>query len=212
MDEVIDTYAEYRLLSLDNDPGTRTPTVEVAHEAILRAWERLRHWLTESRDEIKLQRQLSAMAAEWRESKQDNSFLARGARLEQFEKWVADTKLALTRAERAYLDASITHRALEQQAEVERKAHETVLEQRSVGRLRALVAVMFIALIGAVGLIGLAVNQSQMAQRNAAEAQNLALINGSSGGTGKRQYRSGDCCWHCKRSCSTQIPQGRRSH
>ena len=34
MDDLIDTYAIYRLLSLDHDPATRRPTVEVAHEAL----------------------------------------------------------------------------------------------------------------------------------------------------------------------------------
>src|SRR5450432_1400397 len=38
---------------------------------------------------------------------------------------------------------------------------------------------MFIALSGAIGLTGVAVNQSQIAQHNAAEAQNVALISGS---------------------------------
>ncbi len=180
MDEIIDTYAEYRLLSLDHDLGTHTPTVEVAHEAILRIWERLRNWLTESRDEIKTQRQLAAMAAEWRASKQESSFLARGSRLEQFEKWVIDTRLALTGAERAYLDASIKQRTLEVQVETERQAREKALEQRSVRFLRVLVGMMFIALVGAVALIGIAVNQSQMAQRSADESQNLALISASS--------------------------------
>jgi hypothetical protein len=158
--------------------------VEVAHEAILRIWERLRAWLTESRDEIKSQRQLAAMAAEWRASHEDSSFLARGARLDQFEKWVADTKLALTRAERAYLDASVEHRALEEQAEIERQAQVKTLEQRSIGRLRALVALMFIALIIAVGLTGVALDQNQIAQRSAAESQNLALIGGAQAALG----------------------------
>ena len=36
MDDIIDSFASYRLLSLDTDPGTRAPTVEVAHEALLR--------------------------------------------------------------------------------------------------------------------------------------------------------------------------------
>lgn len=179
MDEVIDTYADYRLLSLDNDPATRSPTVELAHEAILRAWERLRDWLNESREDIKSQRQLASMAAEWRASNQDASFLARGARLAQFENWIATTQLALTRKERDYLDASVTQRTVEDKAERERKAREKLLEKRSIRFLRALVVVMFVALIGAIGLIGLAVNQSQIAQRNAAEAQNIALISGS---------------------------------
>ncbi len=46
MDEVIDTFAAYRLLSLDHDPASRAPTIEVAHEALLREWERLRNWLS----------------------------------------------------------------------------------------------------------------------------------------------------------------------
>jgi len=45
--------------------------------------------------------------------------------------------------------------------------------------LFGIVCVLLIALLGAVGLTGVAVNQSQMAQRNATEARNLALISGS---------------------------------
>ena len=45
MDTVIDTYGKSRLLTFDRDPITRGPTVEVAHEALLRAWGRLRQWL-----------------------------------------------------------------------------------------------------------------------------------------------------------------------
>jgi WD40 repeat protein len=45
--------------------------------------------------------------------------------------------------------------------------------------LRALVAVLLLATLGAFGLVAVAVNQSQIAQHNAAEAQNVALIAGS---------------------------------
>ena len=110
MEEIIDTFSAYRLLSLDHDPATRSPTVEVAHEAILREWERLRGWLNASRHEIRLQRQLATAVEEWRAAKQENSFLLRGARLEQFEKWSNETQLALTPDELAYLAASLAQR------------------------------------------------------------------------------------------------------
>jgi len=179
MDDVVDIFAAYRLLSLDHDPATRSPTVELAHEAILREWERLRRWLTESRDEIKLQRQLAAMAADWREAHQDASFLARGSRLEQFETWAADTKLVLTGKEREYLDASLAERSRQAQAEMQRQAREKALERRSVRFLRVLVAVLLLATLGALGLVGVAMNQRQIAERNVAEAQNVALVAGS---------------------------------
>jgi hypothetical protein len=41
-DVVIDRYGDARLLTFDRDPATREPTVEVAHEALLRNWPRLR--------------------------------------------------------------------------------------------------------------------------------------------------------------------------
>ncbi len=175
MDEVIDTFAAYRLLSLDHDSITHSPTVEVAHEAILREWERLRAWLDESQGEIRLQRQLAHAAQEWSEAALDTSFLLRGARLEQFEQWAASTQLALTQEERGFLQSSIAQRAHEQAAEQERQAREVHLERRSRDFLRGLVAVLLLATIGAFALTGVAVNQSNVANRNAELSQSLAL-------------------------------------
>ena len=50
MDAVIDAFGRHRLLSFDRDPSTREPTVEIAHEALLRAWARLRGWIDEARE------------------------------------------------------------------------------------------------------------------------------------------------------------------
>ena len=65
MDEIIDGYAAYRLLTLDHDLSSRRPTVEVAHEALLREWERLRSWLENSREDLYQQRRLGMLTEEW---------------------------------------------------------------------------------------------------------------------------------------------------
>lgn len=179
MDEIIDTFAQFRLLSLDNDPGTRTPTVEIAHEALLREWERLRTWLNDSRDEVKLQRQLAAMTMEWRHNRQDISFLLRGARLDIFETWSKTTQLVLTPLERSFLEASLTRRGHEKSTESERQAREIRLERRSRDFLRGLVAVLLIATLGALGLTSFAVNRGQIAERRSDEARSLALAIGA---------------------------------
>ena len=51
-DTTIDRWAEARLLTLDRHPQTRVPTVELAHEAMLREWPRLRGWIEEDREAI----------------------------------------------------------------------------------------------------------------------------------------------------------------
>jgi hypothetical protein len=56
MEQVIDSFTRYRLLTLDRDPITRRPTVEIAHEALIRTWQPLREWLETSREDLEMQR------------------------------------------------------------------------------------------------------------------------------------------------------------
>ncbi|MBK8022379.1 MAG: protein kinase [Chloroflexi bacterium] len=180
MEDVISAFADYRLLTLDRDPVTHTPTVEIAHEALVRQWGQLLAWLTVSREDIRLQRRLAQATVEWNVGG-DRSFLASGVRLAQFENWASDTDLALTTVERDYLDASLVERRRTEQIEAERQANERRLEHRSRTWLRALVVVLLLATLGAFGLTGVAVNQSNVAQASfqRAEAQRLAAESGS---------------------------------
>ncbi len=164
LDDILDTLAAYRLLALDTDPATRAPTVELAHEALLREWERLRAWLNEARDDIKTQRQLTTMAEEWRAADQDASFLARGSRLAGFEAWRGETTLALSQIEREFLDASLTQRQHDKEAEESRQAREQTLERRSRTFLRGLVGVLLVALVVSSGLTLFALDRESQAQ------------------------------------------------
>jgi WD40 repeat protein/serine/threonine protein kinase len=106
LDLVINQYGTFRLLSFDSDPVTRGPTVEVAHESLLREWPRLRGWIDEQRDDLLLHRRVNTSAREWIESDRDPSFALRGSRLEQAESWQARTGIALSGDEQEYLAAS----------------------------------------------------------------------------------------------------------
>jgi WD40 repeat protein/serine/threonine protein kinase len=176
MGNLIDQYAQSRLLSLDHDPATRTPTVEVAHEAILREWERLRTWLNDSRDDIKLQRQLATLAADWRAHEQERSYLVRGSRLEQMQSWAEDTELNLTPLERDYLAVCVAaeaRRKADEEAQIER---ETRLRGQRQRILQGLVAVFLIAAVVAGGLALFAFDQSDKAKESEQEARRQASI------------------------------------
>src|SRR5207248_4730752 len=99
LDEVLTTFSHYRLLTFDRDPVTRSPTVEIAHEALIREWTRLREWLANSRESLYNHRRLMAVVAEWNQSGRDASFLPTGARLAQFEALVAEGDLVLNQVE-----------------------------------------------------------------------------------------------------------------
>jgi len=121
LDAVIEAFGQSRLLLFDRDPATRAPTLEVAHEALLREWGRLSEWLDESRADVRMQRILGNSAAEWLRAEHDPSFLLRGSRLNQFEGWAQETDLALTGDERAYLEASVARREQERRASERRR-------------------------------------------------------------------------------------------
>ena len=179
MTDVIDAFGRYRLLTFDRDPVTRAPTIEIAHEALIRQWKRLRGWLEQHRDELLLQRRLSSAVDEWQTAEHDPSFLARGSRLEQFVAWAEQTTLALNATELAYLQASMGARDAYLAEEAAQRQRETMLEQRSRNRMRILALVLLLSTVGALGLTTVALNQSEIAQRSAATAtfaQGLAFV------------------------------------
>jgi WD40 repeat protein/DNA-binding SARP family transcriptional activator len=176
IDSVLDTFGRHRLLTFDREPSTREPTVEIAHEALLGAWGRLRTWIDGAREDLRQERGLARAAAEWRGSDDDRSFLMRGARLEQLEAWAATTDLAIGRPERAYLKASIDQRDHERVEEERRREREARIERRSARRLRSLVAVFAAAALIAAVLTVVATKQRGRAERGAriATARELA--------------------------------------
>ncbi|MCA9945869.1 MAG: hypothetical protein KC449_20440, partial [Anaerolineales bacterium] len=123
-------YGRYRLLTFDRDPITRQPTVEVAHEALLREWPRLRQWLAESREDVRQQRLLAQAAAQWQNAGQDNSYLLRGGRLSSFAAWAETTTVALTENERAFLGSSLAARDQRHAEEETRRQRELETAQQ----------------------------------------------------------------------------------
>lgn len=173
IDSVMNAFGRFRLLTFDRDPVTRGPTVEVAHEALLREWPRLHGWLDENRGDVRLQRFLAQAAAEWVASENAKGFLLRGARLDQFVGWAAHTSLALTGDEQTFLDASLEERRQREATEASRQARERALEQRSLQRLRIIVVVLVVASIVGAVLTTAVFNQNQIARHN----ETIALQN-----------------------------------
>ena len=174
----IELFGRARLLTFDHDHATREPTVEVAHEALLRAWPRLRGWVDAARDKLRTQRQLAQATREWLQAGRDTSYLASGGRLGQFEALQAPGALSLTGDERAFLVAGQAAQTAQAEAEQARLARElaqakaaAVAEQRAAQRLRVLVGALALFLLAAAGLTAFALQQRGIADANAATAQ-----------------------------------------
>jgi DNA-binding SARP family transcriptional activator/WD40 repeat protein len=179
LDSALNTYGRHRLITFDRDPATREPTVEVAHEALLGAWERLSGWIEEAREDVRAHRRLSDAAREWERNRRESSFLLAGSRLDQFESWGSATNLALGLEERGYLLASVARRDEERAAEAARSLRERTLERRSVKRLRALVVALTAAALVSGTLTAIALNRNASAQRASGLASARELLAGA---------------------------------
>ena len=98
--EVASRLADRRLLTISDG------SVEVAHEALLREWPRLRGWLDEDVQGRRLHRQLSDAAGAWDADGRDPGGLYRGARLASALDWAAGHETELNATERAFLHDS----------------------------------------------------------------------------------------------------------
>jgi basic membrane lipoprotein Med (substrate-binding protein (PBP1-ABC) superfamily)/DNA-binding SARP family transcriptional activator len=156
MGSVIDQFGAHRFLAFDRDYSSGAPTVEVAHEALLSEWERLRSWIEEGRGDIARRAGLAAARAAWSPAGQDRDYLLGGKRLAEYEQWQQATTMRLTATEQRYLDASVALRDETATAERARLARESGLARRARRRWWALVAVA-VSLAAAAAVVAVAV-------------------------------------------------------
>lgn len=92
----------------------RMATVDVAHEALIRNWPKLRQWLDENRDLLRQQRRIEQAAEEWNQQpeKQRKRYLLEGRQLVDTQRFKKQHCPELPMSERAetHLARSLTHR------------------------------------------------------------------------------------------------------
>jgi DNA-binding SARP family transcriptional activator/ABC-type glycerol-3-phosphate transport system substrate-binding protein len=171
LDEVLRQFGDARLLTFDRDAVTGEPTVELAHEALLGEWPRLRGWIDEVRRDLDLHRSLTSAAAEWVAAARHPDYLLTGRRLALFDGWTRSAPIPLTDVEVEYVSAGRDRRERDLNADADRRERERRLERRAVRRLRSLAAVLALAATTGAVLTGFALEAGSEASRQADEAR-----------------------------------------
>ncbi len=145
--ELLQRLADARLVTLDEG------SAQVAHEALIREWPRLRGWLDEDRAGARVHRELSRAAQLWDSGGREPSDLYRGARLAAARELPAE----LNATERAFLEASV---------------YAAGRERRRLRAVLAAVSVLLLFAIGA-GVLSLVQRDNALDAESVAEAQAL---------------------------------------
>jgi len=174
-----------------------TETVEIVHEALIRGWGRLRHWMNAERSFRGWQERLRVALRQWEDSGQDEGALLRGVPLSEAAEWLSKKRRDLSTAEGEYIELGLSgreqraaareaqrRRELEQarqladeqqrRAEAEHKRAED--QARSTKRLRALSSVLAVIFLIAVIAALIAAAERRDATRQAdARATEVAV-------------------------------------
>ncbi|MFK0024472.1 hypothetical protein [Streptomyces sp. NPDC090798] len=158
---VVEQLVRARLLTVDGD------TVDLAHEALISAWPRLRGWVDENRERLRLHRRLTEAARTWQQLDRDAGALYRGVRLTAVREQFGSEQGELSPLERDFLAASVT-------------AYESGVRAaaRAARRLRSLTMSLAVLLCLAVVAGVAAWRQSGVSarQRDEAEARRVAAF------------------------------------
>ncbi|MFJ7903964.1 helix-turn-helix domain-containing protein [Streptomyces sp. NPDC096198] len=166
----LDALVGARLVTVDHD------RVEIAHEALLHAWPRLRDWIHADRAGLLIHQQLARAATDWEREGRDPSALYRGTRLESARSWAdeLDGGGRLSRGEEAFLRAS--------RAEEEARARRVRRQERLRGALLATLVVLLGLALAAGGLAyrqrTAALAQEQVSRSHALALESVSLAPG----------------------------------
>jgi WD40 repeat protein len=159
--QVLDSLVSARLVTVDAE------SAEMAHEALLYAWPRLRAWIEEDRAALLARQHLEDAARAWDQAGRQDGDLYRGTRLEAADLAARErpgVSGTLTAAARAFLDASLMLRDRERRD-----------ARRRIVRLRAAVAGFAALALVAAAAAGYSVVQRQQAVHNLATVNSAAL-------------------------------------
>ncbi|MEV1117763.1 hypothetical protein AB0I91_22055 [Actinosynnema sp. NPDC049800] len=141
---VLATLVDARLVTVDHDG------VELAHEALVRSWPRLRGWLAEDRNGLRVHRQLTEATQTWLSLDRDPGALYRGSRLVAARDWAQRHSGNLTTDEASFLRTSLTTDEREQAS-----------RRRRTRQLRWSSRALAVLLVAAITMTAVAVRQRQ---------------------------------------------------
>ena len=175
---VLNTLAEARLITLNAD------SAEVAHEALIREWQRLHDWLTQDREGLRLHRHLTESAKEWDVRGRDAGELYRGARLAHAREWVLSHPEQLNTLERAFLDTSFEweqYEALERETQRQRELESAKklfeAEKQAAGRMKRVSILLAIVLAMSFILAGFVLRLNHLAVSRELAAASMNQMN-----------------------------------
>lgn len=191
VERVLDRWIKARLLTGTRDTSGRLVLVDVAHEALIRKWHKIREWMEEGREAARLTGILRQAVTEWLEKNRGPGFLFQGARLVQMEGLVKIHSGDLTEDEIEFVKAGAALRAAKERKELlaaqelaDARARElkitrdlSTAKSITIKRTRIIIAVIFLSLMAVSYLLYNSNENKKEARINEKKARRQLAVN-----------------------------------
>ena len=155
-------FVDERLITVDADHA------QIAHDALLTAWPRLRSWIDAGQDDLRTRRRVTEAARIWEETGRDSSALLRGVQLAIARDWAGQdhNRASLSPLASEFMAAAVTGEQARERA-----------ERNRTRRLKRLVGALTVLAVAVAGLAGYSFQQrmTAAAARNNADSREVAV-------------------------------------
>jgi WD40 repeat protein/energy-coupling factor transporter ATP-binding protein EcfA2 len=190
--QILDQFAQCRLLTLTSDEKEQTVRVDIAHEALISGWFTLQQWISQRREAEQTRRRLTASAEEWVRLGKTGGLLDE-IELAEAERWLSspdaidlgcDESLSeLVAASRAAIEQADREKEAQAQRELQLVRERLDQEQKATAHERKarrsaqiLNVVAGISVLALTGLTAYAFIQQNRATKSEQEAQRQSVI------------------------------------
>jgi serine/threonine protein kinase/tetratricopeptide (TPR) repeat protein len=163
-EDLLEKWLQARLLVGYEEAGSHVRIVDVAHEALIRNWQRIGDWMAANLELVRQHQALRRAANAWVEAGRHPDLLLRGVSLQRMEFLTTQEEVHLGEFEEAFLAAGIEAReAIEREKEALAQAKVEAAKRRA--RIIAVVATAFV-LVCVVFIYNLNQTVSKLNQAN----------------------------------------------
>ena len=160
--DLLGRFVDERLITVDADHA------QIAHDALLTAWPRLRFWIDAGQDDLRTRRRITEAARIWEETGRDDSALPRGLQLAIATDWAgeADNRTSLSPLASEFVAAAVAEEQVRERTERSRTR-----------RLKRLVGALTVLVVAVCGLAGYSYQQRMTvaSARNNADSREVAV-------------------------------------
>jgi len=162
--QAVQHLADARLIVTGRSESTGEETMEVAHEALISNWARLRSWLDEDREFLLWRHRLRTRLEEWENMGRQRGALLHGTPLAEAESWLVERGEDISPSERNLVEQSVASRK-----------QEAIARERSRRRVVTILTACLSAALVLVCLTGWQWHEARKQMRLAVEQKNVAL-------------------------------------